>query len=245
MACPITHQSAVPFVAQLRFLPALSHASRTRKDDFLLGKLKWLIQIDDDSSVNIPRLLLVLGRHDDTEPLHLGDFVETWENETHWVQPYACGGAGTIFSRGAMTRIGFDTCVNTFAGACLQSDWMIARCAATYGVVQLRKWGCQCRGMSGAKNDKMAKYLLASSAVQDGACTFMHVTTRNDTDTLSTWNATVETWRARFARRNAIIHSSPANSLWLLLHAKQVALASASGRLRGAGGHFRSEGQTM
>lgn len=56
--------------AQYRFLPALHHASTTHLGE---GK-RWLVMVDDDSWVTIPRLLHVLGQHNHKEPLQ----VSTW-----------------------------------------------------------------------------------------------------------------------------------------------------------------------
>ena len=66
--------------AQYRFLPALHHASTTHLDE---GK-RWLVMVDDDSWVTIPRLLHVLAQHNDGDPLQ----VSTWRPQ-HATPPRA------------------------------------------------------------------------------------------------------------------------------------------------------------
>jgi hypothetical protein len=67
----------------------------------------WLVQVDDDSSVCVPNLLSILSGYNPKQSLQLDEFVHGWHNSTHWMRPYSCGGAGTVFSRGAVLTTSF------------------------------------------------------------------------------------------------------------------------------------------
>ena len=55
--------------AQYRFLPALQHATTyLRSDD---DEKRWLVMVDDDSRVSLPRLLSVLGGYNYEEPIQV------------------------------------------------------------------------------------------------------------------------------------------------------------------------------
>ena len=86
--------------------------------------------LDDDSWVGVPRLLTVLQQHDHTQRLQLGDFVPSPHlNATHWKRPFACGGAGTVLSRAAVTATDVGGCMRDMHNSCMQSDWMLVRAA--------------------------------------------------------------------------------------------------------------------
>lgn len=53
--------------AQYRFLPALQHVQTSAA--FASGAFKWLILVDDDSHVNVQRLLWILARLDETKAI--------------------------------------------------------------------------------------------------------------------------------------------------------------------------------
>lgn len=119
--------------------------------------------VEDDSFVSPPRLAKELGRFDERMPLQLGEFYgsEAFDfpkasargifvsNESHWRRPFACGGAGTVFSRAAVLATDFGSCAEQFNWTCLQSDWMIGRCAArastrTIETIASRVGACAC-----------------------------------------------------------------------------------------------------
>ena len=130
--------------AQYRFMPALQHARATH----MRADSRWLVLVDDDSWVAVPRLLRILGDHNHDRAVQLGDFIQPKQiNDTHWHRPFACGGAGTVLSRTALQRIDWLACMRTFAGKCLQSDWMLGRCAYDHGVAAEQSMSC---GVCGA-----------------------------------------------------------------------------------------------
>ena len=73
--------------------------------------------------------------------VQLGDFVPALQNATHWVRPFACGGAGTVLSRAAVVQTDFASCARRFDRSCLQSDWMISYCLGP-SVLPLTRFGC-------------------------------------------------------------------------------------------------------
>lgn len=150
----------------------------------------------------------VLSQHDPAERLQIGDFTETFVNETHWVRPYSCGGAGTTFSRAAVLAIDFDGCAASFARACLQSDWMISLCAAHHEVVPLRQYGCMCGQLS---YTDLATTTRLSPILRSGGdeCTFAHIQEfRGNRRTFRQrgW------WISALAQRLAIVHATPKNA---------------------------------
>ena len=153
--------------AQYRFLPALDHARRVHHAAFQSGILKWLVLVDDDSVVNIQQLTTVLARCPSAKSLYLGDFgmftylspriPDTSRGDlyasrrgavsaTHsgWDRspPFACGGSGTIFSRAALLSMDVAACVRRYHSRCLQSDWMLGRCAYDHGVSAEQSMSC-------------------------------------------------------------------------------------------------------
>jgi hypothetical protein len=130
---------------QYRFLPAMAHARASNFGAFRTS-LKWLAVLDDDTWVSVPRLLHTLSRINHTLPVYLGDFVKAVGNRTHWRQPYACGGAGTILSGTAVVQTDFGSCARAFNNTCQQSDWMVGRCVRASGVVALTSLSCRACG---------------------------------------------------------------------------------------------------
>lgn len=61
--------SKVTLPAQYRFVPALAHARRTHLAELASGARKWLVLVDDDTWVSVPRLLELLGSVDDSRPV--------------------------------------------------------------------------------------------------------------------------------------------------------------------------------
>lgn len=136
---------AMTLVHQYRFLPALAHVRSAHLDEWSSGKLSWLVLIDDDSLINIGRLLTTLSQHAEHRPLYMGDFGP-WTSTINrvpderrhlysWKPPYACGGSGSIFSRTAVIQTDFGVCARRLHQGCYQSDWMIGQCAAEYKVM--------------------------------------------------------------------------------------------------------------
>ena len=137
--------------SQYRFLPALGHARRAHASAWALGSLSWLAMVDDDAIINPTALRQVLGRVDPDVPSYLGDFGEwtytiatskVYRNaspgeEMVWEPPYACGGAGTVFSRAAVRKMDFLDCAARYHVGCFQSDWMIGECAKLGGVTPM------------------------------------------------------------------------------------------------------------
>jgi hypothetical protein len=143
--------------AQYRFLPALQWArrqilvphhehARSAAGTTALHMFDWVAMVDDDSFVFPRRLRSLLAAYDPSEPLHLGDF---WHDDNepggrHAAPQYACGGGGSVFSRGALERLDVRACMRTAHGACAQSDWMLGECARTAGVRLVPRHGCTC-----------------------------------------------------------------------------------------------------
>ena len=118
---------AATLASQYRFLPAFAHARRAYASRWASGSLSFLVMVDDDAVVNIPLLLKVLGGLDPSVPTYLGDFGEwthalaiskLYRNASYtqaqlsWEPPYACGGAGTVFSNGAVRKLDFLRCAS-------------------------------------------------------------------------------------------------------------------------------------
>ena len=126
------HRKAT-LLAQYRYLPAIQHAVIENKARFQKGEASWLVLVDDDTWVTIPRLLDVLSKYRHGAKVQLGDFVfAPIYNETHWKRPFACGGAGTILSAAAAVTVSWAKCMRLFHDSCMQSDWMIGRCLNEY-----------------------------------------------------------------------------------------------------------------
>ena len=146
-----THRAAT-LTSQYRFLPALGHARREHASSWALGDLSWLVMVDDDAIVNPIALRQVLEGLDPDVPAYLGDFGEwtyalaaspvyrnssSQTSDLTWEPPYACGGAGTLFSRAAVRKLDFFRCAARYHIGCFQSDWMIGRCAAESRVLPM------------------------------------------------------------------------------------------------------------
>ena len=106
--------------AQYRYLPALRVARRSEL--VASGRVQWVVLLDDDSVVFVPRLRALLSQYDAREPWMLGEFKHG--------NAYACGGAGAVFSRAALARLDLDACIARTSSRCMQSDWQLADCVA-------------------------------------------------------------------------------------------------------------------
>ena len=160
-ACP-SHMANDPLSApparpppQYRFLPALAHGRAGSMAELKDGRLKWLVLVDDDSSVLLPRLLSVLAPYDDQARIQLGDFLvddaSSGAAQDQWLRPFACGGAGTVLSAGAARATDFAGCAMRYQHACLQSDWVsqghLARSMCSLPTTRAngpgRRWGAR------------------------------------------------------------------------------------------------------
>lgn len=126
--------------AQYRYLPALVWARHTLSS---IHQRDWVILADDDTRVNVETLLAILKLYNHHKPLYLGDFL-FGDDESGPEGTFACGGAGSVFSAAAMRMTNFSQCHEHFRSSCLQSDWMLARCALDAGVRPVRSAGCHC-----------------------------------------------------------------------------------------------------
>ena len=64
---PYSQHAMQTLAAQYRFMPALRHATSLHMRD----DTRWLVMVDDDSWVALPRLLQVLDEHNHEEPLQV------------------------------------------------------------------------------------------------------------------------------------------------------------------------------
>ena len=126
--------------AQYRFLPALLHVQRAaalRSDAF-----RWVVLVDDDAFVFVPRLLWILSRLDHRQPIYAGDFGSSGEATAAGIPHFACGGGGSVLSIAALRRMDVARCLTSYHTRCMQSDWMIGGCARQHNVSELRELGC-------------------------------------------------------------------------------------------------------
>ena len=133
-----SHRSKT-LAAQYRFLPALQWAKRQLHAS---PRLQWVVLVDDDSFLFPRGMLRVLREHNGSDAVHLGDF---WPDETTGAPQYACGGGGSIFSRGALAQMDLAHCIRSLHRQCSQSDWMIGECARAARVRLVPNHGCTCR----------------------------------------------------------------------------------------------------
>jgi len=155
-----TQHRRATLALQYRYLPAIRHALTVSAAAWRSGALDWLVLIDDDSIVNPPRLLETLLSVNTSQSWYLGDFgrwsisyerlrrITKDHDQLFWSPPYACGGAGTIFTRVALLQMDLDRCIKRMASVCFQSDWAIGMCAAESGVPPLLSLSCGTCGIS-------------------------------------------------------------------------------------------------
>ena len=122
--------------AQYRFLPALHWA----REQLRTKRYDWVAIVDDDSFVFPRALQRLLQRYDSSRAYYFGDFLGDD------ALTFACGGAGSLLSRGAMARMNLIACIRTMHPKCMQSDWMIGKCAARAQVEPVTEHGCTCTG---------------------------------------------------------------------------------------------------
>ena len=128
--------------AQYRYMPALMHVQRSPA--IRSGGFRWVVVVDDDAFVFVPRLLWILARLNSSAPLYLGDFGSSGEAVAlrPSIPHFACGGGGSVLSIGALQAMDLSGCHRDYHKRCMQSDWMIGGCARRHGVMELRELGC-------------------------------------------------------------------------------------------------------
>ena len=131
----------VTLTAQYAFLPALARARAELRGEWAAGTLRWLVQLDDDSHVEVDRLLPLLAALPHNERLYVGDFSPRPPSSATDFD-FACGGAGTVLSRAAVDAADFGGCASRFSRQCYQSDWMVGRCLRDAGVAPYRNHSC-------------------------------------------------------------------------------------------------------
>ena len=104
--------------------------------------------------------------------------------------PFMSGGAGTVLSRGAVSLMPFDLCTEYFLQRkpCMQSDWMLGRCAHASGVFSLPLLQCGLGSVTCHPDRTLDDASLVtemeriSSKLQQGGCAFVQQTHRNWVD---------------------------------------------------------------
>ena len=104
-----TSHHAATLHAQYRFLPALRHVQASAA--FASGAFKWIVLIDDDTFVFVPRLLSLLARLDAESPIYAGDFGSSGDAARLHVPRFACGGGGSVLSAAAVRRMDVARCM--------------------------------------------------------------------------------------------------------------------------------------
>ncbi|CAF2097938.1 unnamed protein product [Rotaria magnacalcarata] len=85
---------------QFRLLKYLEHDCRLLNKKCWLANIVWIALIDDDTRVNVPRLMELLRMSDFTRPLAIGHLLtDVQENRDDLI--YHGGGAGMFFTRAA------------------------------------------------------------------------------------------------------------------------------------------------
>ena len=126
--------------AQYRFLPALYQVQQS--DAVKSDVFEWIVLVDDDAFVFVPRLLWILSRLDSSKAIYAGDFGSSGEATAMGIPHFACGGGGSVLSIAALRRMDIASCVKRYHTRCMQSDWMIGGCAREHNVSELRDLGC-------------------------------------------------------------------------------------------------------
>ena len=155
--------------AQYRFLPALLHvqySAALRSDAF-----QWIVLVDDDAFVFVPRLLWILSRLDSSRAIYAGDFGSSGEATAIGIPHFACGGGGSVLSVAALRRMNISDCLASYHVRCMQSDWMIGGCVRRHQVAELRDLGC---GTCDPKRLKEEAYRASvRQRLKDDRCFFM------------------------------------------------------------------------
>ena len=159
--------------AQYRYLPALLQVQQS--EAVRRGEVRWVVVVDDDAFVFVPRLLWILSRLNATAPLYLGDFGSSTEAIAMGIPHFACGGAGSVLSVGALRAMSVHACLTKYHARCMQSDWMVGGCARSHGVMELRELGC---GTCDPKRLKEPRYLAGvRQRLRDDRCFFLQQAT--------------------------------------------------------------------
>ena len=168
----------VTFASQYRFLAAAADAKQVmaraqvnilpdRRRVVLGSQLAWLLLVDDDTVVHPEPLDNMLDSLNTRAPQFLGDVDAQHE--------YICGGSGSLFSKAAVSQIGFADCALAFRNKCMQSDWMLAACARL-AQVPLRSYkSCSiCRAVKPSSHVNVS--LAYHEALIKKGCGFAQVT---------------------------------------------------------------------
>ena len=115
----------------------MQRAAALRSDAF-----RWVVLVDDDAFVFVPRLLWILSRLDHRQPIYAGDFGSSGEATAAGIPHFACGGGGSVLSIAELRRMEVARCLTSYHTRCMQSDWMIGGCARQHNVSELRELGC-------------------------------------------------------------------------------------------------------
>ena len=191
-------------IAQYRFLPSLHYMKSMLIRKFLSHQIDWMGLFDDDTQVDFEKLRYQLGRCGRGIPLYLGDtgwktygfeypqtnsmgFLNFHESVrvklSRKTRIFACGGSGSIFSRAAINRIDFLQCIKKYHSFCMQSDWMLGRCASKYDVISDPSFSCGVCGIAskchegGLSPDKNCVF-----AQHTGFCSSKRYSERNFTE---------------------------------------------------------------
>ncbi len=132
------HRSST-LAAQYRYMPALAWAKQQPDVD-------WVALVDDDSFVFPASMARILAKYNATAPWLLGDFWSPTADGGAGATTalYACGGGGSIFSRGALAQMDLHACMQALHRRCMQSDWMLGECAQQAAVRFAPEHGCTC-----------------------------------------------------------------------------------------------------
>lgn len=155
--------------AQYRFLPALEYVRSSAA--FASAAFQWILLVDDDSFVFVPRLLWILQRLDPSHPLYAGDFGSSGEATALRIPHFSCGGGGSLLSAEALRRMDVSVCLRRYRSRCMQSDWMIGGCARYHNVSELRTLGC---GTCDAKRLAEPRYrAVVRAKLREERCYFL------------------------------------------------------------------------
>uniref|UniRef100_A0A7S4C0R0 N-acetylgalactosaminide beta-1,3-galactosyltransferase n=1 Tax=Chrysotila carterae TaxID=13221 RepID=A0A7S4C0R0_CHRCT len=202
---------------QYRYLPALAYVKKQHL--FTTG---WAVVVDEDSRVDVDRLRAALTPLDTGRPLYLGDFVTPrgWKDgvgggrgyteQTRGWPPYACGGAGSVFSMAAIRVMDFERCIQQYSKTCAQSDWFIGKCAADHDVTRVTHLGCDLCALGCAGRQRGMQRALR--LLRERNCSFAQVVARScDADASSRLQAEAQkgSWLLSFNTTEGLARTTP------------------------------------
>ena len=131
------------------YLHMVRHAIARR----LSAQHDWLVVADDDTWVNVDRLLFMLSSVSPARAVHVAEYVFGKKNATHEAVTF-CGGAGHVLSRRAATRLRMRACISGMDFQCKQSDWMLADCFQQVDVERVSQFSCGSCGSSSTSSTR-------------------------------------------------------------------------------------------